>query len=554
MPRGSGRHGGGRRPRLSVVVPAYNVEAYLSECLRSILSQSFRELEVIVVDDGSTDASAEVAERWAVADRRVRVVRQHNAGLGAARNAGVSHARGDYLTFVDSDDLVAPGGYEAMMRTIERTRSDMVVGTVMQQVGARREVGRLMRENHACRREGVTVGEMPLILADVFAVNKIYRSAFWSEARLRFPEGVRYEDQPTLTQAFLSARQFDVIPETVYLWQKRTGETSITQTRHRLNDLADRMLTKRLSSQAVMSFLPQAKEVWYGKILPVDVWEYCRAAVGAGPEYWAMLREAMTEFWNATTVPFVDTEIPVQQRLMGWLVLHDRRDDLERLLAAMELSEGATRPELCGGDVLYPLAVAVNERHELPPGTYILGRHELAWEARVVHARWEDSTLLLDGFALINNVPTTGRETTVEAHAVGPGETVLPLTLTPRYEPRATRFVARAGQNYDSCGFTICVDLEGLWERSARHGGGESVWRFRLRRCVEMITAGGDVTGFRPSVIDPEWTGVGPSHEARLVDRDGQLALEMRPLRRSHGATPTRPGEASESVIVGLRT
>ena len=96
---------------LSIVVPCYQVEDFLDECLISLRFQHYRELEIIVVDDGSPDRSGEIARRHARRDLRVRVVTRENGGLSAARNTGVEHARGEFLTFVDSDDVVSLEAY-----------------------------------------------------------------------------------------------------------------------------------------------------------------------------------------------------------------------------------------------------------------------------------------------------------------------------------------------------------------------------------------------------------------------------------------------------------
>ena len=93
---------------LSIVVPCYQVEDFLDDCLISLRFQHYRELEIIVVDDGSPDRSGEIARRHARRDLRVRVVTRENGGLSAARNTGIEHARGEFLTFVDSDDMVSP--------------------------------------------------------------------------------------------------------------------------------------------------------------------------------------------------------------------------------------------------------------------------------------------------------------------------------------------------------------------------------------------------------------------------------------------------------------
>ena len=329
------------RPLLSVVVPVYNVERFVAECLESLVAQSYLRFEAVLVDDGSTDGSIRVAQRYAAEDPRFRIVHQANAGLGAARNRGVAEARGDYITFLDADDLLAPGAYEAMMSTITRTGSDMVVGTLKRDHGHRQSITRLMQANHLVRRERVTLADMPLMLADVFAVNKIYRRGFWESAGLSFPCGIRYEDQPTLTRAFVSARRFDVIPELVYLWRIRDDGSSITQRRHELRRPARprRVQADQHRPGATGRDSRRSTSVWYRDVLPVDMWEYFRAAVSADDDYWAALRSAMT-FWSDETVPFEQTHTPVQQRLMGWLVDHDRRADLERLISFIDENRG----------------------------------------------------------------------------------------------------------------------------------------------------------------------------------------------------------------------
>src|SRR5215210_5877479 len=234
---------GASDPLLSVVVPAYDVEGYLSDCLRSILSQSHTALEVVVVDDGSTDSTGEIADRIAAEDPRVRVVHQANAGLGAARNEGVRWSTGAYLAFADSDDLVVDDAYAALVGSLERTGSDLAIGAVERLRGDERFMTPLMRENHEQSRLAVGIEEAPLVLADVFAWNKVFRRSFWDAADLAFPKDVHYEDQPAMTRALVTARSIDVLADPVYLWRVRSDGSSISQQRDDLRDLSDRLLT-----------------------------------------------------------------------------------------------------------------------------------------------------------------------------------------------------------------------------------------------------------------------------------------------------------------------
>src|SRR5256885_10954123 len=112
-------------PRISVVVPIYNVEPYLDECLDSIARQTYRDLEVVMVDDGSKDNSPAIAELWASKDERFRLVTQPNGGLGNARNTGIRHAGGELLAFVDSDDYLAPNAYQLLVEALDETGSGL---------------------------------------------------------------------------------------------------------------------------------------------------------------------------------------------------------------------------------------------------------------------------------------------------------------------------------------------------------------------------------------------------------------------------------------------
>lgn len=115
---------------LSVVVPVYNVEKYLDRCISSIVNQSYRYLEIILVDDGSSDASGKLCDEWKNRDTRIKCVHQRNGGLSAARNTGLEIASSDYITFVDSDDYIDPRMYEILMDGFNESDIDIVIGGV----------------------------------------------------------------------------------------------------------------------------------------------------------------------------------------------------------------------------------------------------------------------------------------------------------------------------------------------------------------------------------------------------------------------------------------
>ena len=117
--------------KVSVIIPVYNVEKYLRECIDSILNQTLHELELICVDDGSTDGSLEILQTYEKKDNRVTVLTQHNQGAGAARNKGLQIAKGEYLSFLDADDFFAPGMLEEAYRKCKSVSADVCVYQVL---------------------------------------------------------------------------------------------------------------------------------------------------------------------------------------------------------------------------------------------------------------------------------------------------------------------------------------------------------------------------------------------------------------------------------------
>lgn len=364
-------------------MPVHNVETYLAKCVNSILQQALSSFEVVLVDDGSTDRSSEIAAGFASRHPHVRLISQGNAGLGAARNAGVGASRGKYLTFVDSDDFLPSGAYAGSIATLEHTGSDFAVGKLKRDDGQSRFASRRMRNNHRTERLRVTLEDMPEILADVFAVNKVFRRSFWESADLRFPTGIRYEDQPTLTAAFLRARAFDVLTGTVYFWRVRTDGSSITQQRHHIADLHDRVATKRSAHTLLQGAPPHVRRVWLTDVLPVDMGAYFRSVPGCSNEYWTTLRDAVREFWKAGDVPFEQTLSPVQNRLLGWLVGQDRRADVEELVAFIHRHRDGLPFELRDGTVICLLPGHEEAGTLAPREVYELA----AWERQHLRTR-----------------------------------------------------------------------------------------------------------------------------------------------------------------------
>lgn len=209
---------------ISVIVPIYRVEKYLPACIDSILNQTFTDFELILVDDGSPDRCPEICDETAKRDARVRVIHQANQGLSAARNAGIEAARGAWLSFVDSDDYIAPQFYEKLYQTAQRTDADCVMCSV-QNVD---ESGKLIDSALMRVADEVKTGQEVLrkigrddVTPYLTAWNKLYRRKLFNT--LRYPAGRQNEDVFVFAELFCQVQRAVCVAEPLYFYRKRIG-------------------------------------------------------------------------------------------------------------------------------------------------------------------------------------------------------------------------------------------------------------------------------------------------------------------------------------------
>ncbi len=233
-----------RLPLISVIVPVYRAEDGLEDCVRSILAQSYRRLEVILVDDGSPDRCPEICDAFAREDARVRVIHQENGGVSRARNAGLAAARGEYIGFVDSDDVISRHMYERLLVTCLREDADLACcGYRVSFEGRVTEYKAMSRPVCFTAQEAL---KEYLLSRNMHAIlwNKLYRREVL--AGIHFPEGENYEDGAVMHRILGQCRRAAHCGACCYEYRK--GQPSITklekyermkrEVRHNYEDLA----------------------------------------------------------------------------------------------------------------------------------------------------------------------------------------------------------------------------------------------------------------------------------------------------------------------------
>lgn len=207
---------------ISVIVPVYRVEKYLPACIDSILNQTFTDFELILVDDGSPDRCPEICDETAKRDARVRVIHQANAGLSAARNAGIEAAHGAWLSFVDSDDYIAPQFYEKLYQTAQRTDADCVMCSVQNVDESGKPIdSALMRVADEVKtgREVLRKIGRDDVTPYLTAWNKLYRRKLFNT--LRYPAGRQNEDVFVFAELFCQVQRAACVAEPLYFYRKR---------------------------------------------------------------------------------------------------------------------------------------------------------------------------------------------------------------------------------------------------------------------------------------------------------------------------------------------
>ena len=217
-------------PAISVIIPMYNTEAFIKDCLDSIVAQTFTDFEAIIIDDGSTDNGARIAASYASSDSRFRLIGQPNKGLSEARNTGLKIMRGEYVTFVDSDDCLSPNFLETLFYIARLHQADVACCSI-QNFSKSYETDGTSTEssNSVCymAEKAACISLYQDSLPDYSAWNKLYKANLWKEKR--FPPGMIFEDLAVIPETLAEANKVAVTKAKLYFYRKHPGSVLASQ-------------------------------------------------------------------------------------------------------------------------------------------------------------------------------------------------------------------------------------------------------------------------------------------------------------------------------------
>ena len=337
-------------PEISVVIPTHDVEEYLDELLSSVRAAAGVRLEIVVVDDHSTDRTWEIAERHAREDSRIRLHRSPHRGGGHARNVGVAAAVGEWLCFADGDDIVPADAYAALLEAARRTDAEIVTGSYQKfGDGWVWDGGELF--GYDLELDGIDVSRHPRLLTHRVCWNRLIRREFWLSRRLEFPNVARANDILPITRALLAARRISVAPVLSYRYRTRPGAGSMTAAQGSeaatLSYLAQETEAAKLIAQAAE---PHVQDEYWSVILPQDCWRHVRSHLLAssttepGPDSAAAVPPALARLLESAPETAQRMLAPVQKAIYALVIAHRPRE-AAALLSTTNRTGRLTRPE-----------------------------------------------------------------------------------------------------------------------------------------------------------------------------------------------------------------
>lgn len=462
---------------LSVVIPAYNASDHIDACLRSVLNQKGVSLEVLIVDDGSTDDTVEKIRAFTSGDSRVSILQGDNEGPARARNKGVDAAGGKYLAFADADDEVLPGAYSSMIDSLERTGSDIATGSYVRIGKSGRTRPKLTARVHSRQRLAVRLGDMPELLEEPVLWNKVYRRDFWNRHVGEMWGFRNYEDQEPVYRALVGASAVDVLTDDVYAWRLADGRDTRSQRKAKLTDLQAKLevidVLRSTLDNVPENVLEHAYSVWMG----TDLAMHAEFLDTANKRFRKTLCDAANDMKK--TMPRGAWKlIPAQERLFMWIVASGRLDDIEEILGTRAEETRSVPLEYVDGRWLVAPTYLKRLETKVPKRLVRARDVDFVPQMKVRNARWVDQQVIeLQGCAYIPGIDPS--EVDLRIQGFMDGAVVADKAVEHVSDYRVDLEVGDPWRSYRQGGFTARIDLSELGDLSPR--GIALVGRFDIK-------------------------------------------------------------------------
>jgi len=334
-------------PKISIVIPVYNVEPYLRQCLDSVVNQTIRDIQIICVNDGSPDGSRDILQEYADKDSRITIIDKPNGGISSARNAAYPHIKGKYTLFVDSDDWIKLDLCEKTYQKAETTGASMTVFFSQRCKG--KKIRLIVPGNKTTIEEKLPILDFPC------AWSKLWRTDFLLDNKLYFPEGLFFEDALVHWQAVTLAEKIAVVPERLYYYRRNYSSITKTRGEHTLHvipiyeKIREYLLESGCYAAYRNKFLSRKLNIWfhYYRNLPAsmrqkfiamirevfndDDREFCRSASKQFKSkivqlFYAMIDGDKSDAWNFRVAYTMKQLVRVPYQLFHrWVVQSIRR-------------------------------------------------------------------------------------------------------------------------------------------------------------------------------------------------------------------------------------
>lgn len=533
---------------ISVVVPTFNVSAYIDELLDSIRSSVDVSMEIIVVDDGSTDGTWERVLAHRGVDDRVRAIRSPGAGGGQARDAGIELARGEYLAFADGDDLIPPRAYAQMLAVARRSQADIVSGNYLK-FFTTSTWDASAGYNHAYTSpiEGVSIEHHPQLVRHRAVWNRLIRRQHWLDAAFPFPGVPRSNDIVAMVSSLLSAGRVAVAATPVYVYRDRPGTGSMTSAAGALDYTVSYFSEEATCAALVQSRAsePVAREYW-AMVLGSDAWKnvvkYLERRSGDAREDQRVAEQIARLLARA---PRIDLDALTAERQAVWALSASGRFDHAHTLLRAEKSLTGVR--------MWPLIAAIRDAVSLPtvsPASRNLLALRYLLRRFINDSEWQTQTfapalpvlraLLTDADMPLPIVPNSLEERLGRVIADGGDVDAARAAIA----PSSARVLARlaAGRDVQLSGAAVGLDTRGVTRLVARRYGDRD--RKRVPVCHIQVDERGWSTGIDPALF--------PRDGVWMLELESQDTWGMRrfPLRIEDGSSRWWPKRLQRITVV----